>query len=268
MILTEAERRMFKAYNIGYLLSQHEPALIDKIIKGNPKSDFVKMMAVGRDHHHFNANIPRKDHSPQFRNGFHNGRTLAEHQPGMIERLIDGKGFHKDYKRGLEAAQKEYEIGLIGKKLNEMPKVPAKHLRKDEQFQKGFNVGYRLSENHSYVFDAAQSVNEQYTKFLDGINSGRKQYAFDLAHLQEKEPGAKLFPDDRHANRLERVVHEHKANAIRDVKNKQIEGMERTDGFENVNLPKWLQKRQPGKNSDQALNKNHNNKHRSKGLDR
>ncbi|MXV16905.1 hypothetical protein [Hufsiella ginkgonis] len=119
MALTEEEKKIARAYNIGYTLSNYEPRLLNKIIKDNPKNDFVRAMQVGRDHQEFHANIPRKDYTREFKNGFYNGRTLAEHDPSMINRLVMTKYLNKDYKKGLEAAQTEYAIKSIQEKMKE-----------------------------------------------------------------------------------------------------------------------------------------------------
>jgi hypothetical protein len=57
MALTDDDKKLARAYNVGYLLSTYEPRLLDKIVKDNPKNEFVKAMQVGRDHREFHANI-------------------------------------------------------------------------------------------------------------------------------------------------------------------------------------------------------------------
>ncbi|TFF37271.1 hypothetical protein [Mucilaginibacter psychrotolerans] len=159
MALTEEEKRMVKGYNAGYMLSIYEPRLIEQIIRNNPNNDFVLAMRVGRDYHHFNVNMPRKDQSKEFRNGFFNGRTLAQHSPQMIDNLLTGKGLHKDYKKGLEAARKENQVMSIQEKMKQEPKTPKKDLRNDQNFQKGFNVGYRLAEGHGHILGHYERTN-------------------------------------------------------------------------------------------------------------
>lgn len=114
---TDQEKKIARAYNIGYALSVHEPKLLEKIIRQNPGNEFVKAMAVAKDHHEYAAGIPRKDHTREFKNGFRNARTLAEHDPELIKKLIASKDTNKEYKAGLEAGQREYAIRETMKRM-------------------------------------------------------------------------------------------------------------------------------------------------------
>lgn len=113
MALTEQEKKTMKAYNIGYTLSIYEPKLLDNIIRNNPDNEFVRAMQTGRDHHEFHAGIPRKDHTRDFKNGYYNGRTLAEFSPEVMDRMLKSDGVSKDFKNGLTAAKTEFSIKEI-----------------------------------------------------------------------------------------------------------------------------------------------------------
>jgi hypothetical protein len=180
----------------------------------------------------------------------------------MIDRLIAGKGLSKDYKRGLEAAQKEFLIEEIGKKIDAIPKTPAKDLRTDEHFQKGFNIGYRLAENHGYALNVPQTVNKEYSTFLEGVKMGKQQYEYDLAELHEKDPNGRIFPEDPHTSQYQKALFDQKLATISDVTKGQINAMERNKAFTDVPAPKWLQKKEtrkeatgPGKNKNKSKNK-------------
>jgi hypothetical protein len=247
MAVTDEEKRLARAYNIGYTLSSYEPRLLDKMIKSNPNNEFVKAMQVGRDHHQFHAGIPRKDLNREFKNGYYNGRTLAEHDPEMINRLKGTKGINKNYKNGLEAAQKEYAIRSIQQKINEEPKVPAKELRRDESFQKGFNIGYRFAGRTPMVINYSKHANERYGKYLDGMQAGKAQYDHDLGKLREKNPNAQIFKDDPQTSVFVNELTDHKIIAMDEISGKQHKVIERRDSFQNVPAPKWLNKKEQPK---------------------
>jgi hypothetical protein len=104
------EERIIRAYNIGYQLSAHEPKLLDQIIKNNKNNEFVKTMMVAKDHQEFNRGIPKKEFTREYKNGVHNARTLSEHEPELLDKIIASKETNKDFKKGLEAGKKEYKI--------------------------------------------------------------------------------------------------------------------------------------------------------------
>ena len=249
MALTDEEKKLARAYNVGYLMSTYEPRLLETIIKQNPKNEFVKGMQVGRDHREFNANIPGK-YSREFKNGFFNGRTLAEHQPGMIERLTKSKGLNKDYKAGLESARKEYEVLSIQKKMNKEPKVPSKDLRRDESYQRGFNVGYRFAEKQAFVIEYSKTAHERYGKYLDGMKAGVEQYNHDIEKLKVKNPDAKIFSNDPSKSQYEDALLDHKIMAMDDVSRGQHKLVDRKESFDTP-APKWLDERTPDKDTQE-----------------
>jgi hypothetical protein len=261
MRLTNEEKKLARAYNIGYTLSTYEPRLLDKFIKSNPNNEFVKAMQVGRDHQEFHAGIPRKDYNREFKNGFYNGRTLAEHDPAMIDRLVETKGLNQDYKKGLESARKEYSIRSIQQKVNEEPKAPAKELRHDESFQKGFNTGYRFAGRQAFIIDYSKNANERYGRYLDGMKAGKAQYDHDLSKLKEKDPEATIFKDGPKTSIYVDALADHKIMAMDDISGKQHKLVERKEAFQDVPIPKWLQKKEPDK-ADRPSQKN-----RDKGID-
>jgi hypothetical protein len=223
---------------------------MDQIIKNNPKNEFVKAMQTGRDHHHFNVNIPRKDYSQEFKNGFFNGRTLAEHDPKMIDNLLSGKGLHKDYKKGIEAAKKEHEILSIQERLKKEPKTPDKELRNDENYTKGFNVGYRLGGDRPFLSDYLKGANKRYGKYLDGMKLGQEQHHYDLDKLRQKEPDATLFPDDPKSSVFARALTEHKTMTMNEVAQRQYNTLNAKETLHELKTPEWLAKKAISKEKD------------------
>lgn len=114
---TEEEKRMMKAYNVGWVLSQYEPKMLEKIIASNKNNEFVKTMAIAKDHHEYSVNIPRKDFNRQYKNGYQNARALAQHEPELLERLITSNDKDSDFRKGLEAGKKEYKIRETMKRI-------------------------------------------------------------------------------------------------------------------------------------------------------
>jgi hypothetical protein len=249
MSLTVDEKRTARAYNIGYLMSVYEPQLLENIIKRNPNNEFIKAMQLGRDYNEFHTNVPRKDYNREFKNGFYNGRALVENSPEIIERLITTKGLNKDYKKGLESAKKEFTIQSIYKKMNEQPKAPKEDLRNDANFKKGFNVGYLLADEYGSTLNHAKSMNEKYSKFIDGVTAGKEQYNFDLAEIQEKDPKGRVFSEDAKRTTYESATIESKVGELGDISSDQLRAIERQKGFENAPAPKWLQKKSQEKES-------------------
>lgn len=262
MAVTEEERRIAKLYSLGYTLSAYAPRIMESIIKHNPKNEYAKIMQIGRDHYQFNANIPRKDYSREFKNGFHNGRSVVEHSPGLFDNLMRSKSLSKDYKKGLEAAKTEWEVANIQQRIKQEPKAPEKDLRTDETFLKGFNVGYRLAEGYNASLNHASRMNDKYAKFTEGIKAGQKQYEFDLVQLKEKNPNARLFPDDPHTSHYVDALKSHKVRELNDISESQLRAIDQSDSFKDVGDPPWLQKKGQDKANQQPA------KTKSKDIDR
>jgi len=110
MATTEEEKNIARAYNVGAILSTYEPKLLEQIIKNNKNNEFVKTMAIAKDHHEFNVGIPKKEFTQEFKNGVKNARTLSEHEPDLLDKMIASNETNKDFKKGLEAGKKEYKI--------------------------------------------------------------------------------------------------------------------------------------------------------------
>jgi len=262
MAVSEEEKRIAKLYSLGYTLSAYAPRAMESLIKHNPDNEQVKIMKIGRDHHQFNANIPRKEYSTEYRNGFFNGRTVIEHTPGLYDSLMRSKSHSKDYKKGLEAAKTEWEILSIQTKMREEPKAPARDLKNDDTYLKGFNTGYRLAEGYGGTLTQAARMGDQYAKFTEGLKAGREQYQFDLKELREKSPDARLFPDDPQTSHYVEALMKHKATELNNISESQLKAIERNDGFKDVQPPKWLQKKTEDKATPQP------DKKRDKDIDR
>src|SRR5258708_7118885 len=116
---TEEEKREIRAYNIGYTLSAYEPKLLEQIIKSNKNSEFVKTMAVAKEQQEFDRGIPRKDFTREYKNGFHNARALSEHNPQLLDKMINSKDHNKDFVKGLEAGKKEYKVRQTMQRLKQ-----------------------------------------------------------------------------------------------------------------------------------------------------
>ena len=110
MAITQEEKEIARAYNVGYVLSTYEPRLLEQIIKNNKDNEFVRTMTIAKDHHEFNIGLPRKDFTTDYKNGFFNARTLAEHEPELLDKMIASKDLDKDFVNGLKAGKKEYKV--------------------------------------------------------------------------------------------------------------------------------------------------------------
>ncbi|TFF36169.1 hypothetical protein [Mucilaginibacter psychrotolerans] len=205
---TTEEKRIARAYNIGYALSTHEPRLLDQLINQNKNNDFVKIMSMARDHHEFDRGIPRKDYTPQFKNGFHNAKALIENNPQFFEQLIAAKNTDKDLKKGLEAGKKEYEILKTVNKVREQPKpVPGKY--KDD-FRKGFNVGHKLSQDYGDTLQFVIDGQKKYGAFIQGVDAGHKQY--------KKEQDLELSKGNKPSRELSDEEYYKRRNKVEDLK--------------------------------------------------
>jgi len=265
MAVSEEEKRLARAYNMGYLINTYEPRLMQEIIKHNPKNEFVKAMQVGRDQQEFDVGIPRKDQSLQFKNGYSNGRTLAEHKPETLQRILQSKGLNKDYVRGLSSALQEYKIRDIQKRMNQEPKAPKQDLRQDVSFKRGFNTGYR-SPDMAVMVGHSKLLNEKYTKYLDGMKAGIEQHNHDLAKLREKDPEARLFPDDPQTAEHVNSIADHKIIVLDDISSKQGRIINMKETFSDVPPPKWMQEKEPA--NDQGDNAKEKSKNKKIDLDR
>ena len=181
---TEEEKQIARAYNIGYALSAYEPRLLDQFIRQNKDNGFVKAMAVARDHQEFNRGIPRKDFTKEYKNGFHNAKTLIENNPNFFDQLINAKDTNSDLKRGLKAGRNEYEILKTVAKVREQPKLSQRKTKED--FQKGFNTGYTLSRDYGDTLKFVIEGQKKYGAFVEGLDAGQKQYN------KEKHPDISL----------------------------------------------------------------------------
>lgn len=241
MPLSEEEKRMVRAYNIGYELSTYEPKMLEKIIKANKNNEFVKMMRIGRDHREFHANIPRKDYTPEFKNGFYNGRTLAENNPKLLDRLETAKGVTKDYRAGMAAAKQEYALMQIKDRMKAERENPKESNSLSANYSKGFNVGYRLSKSYKPAINYAVENSREYSQFAQGLNAGMKQYDADLTMVRKKDSRGKLFPDHDDLQLKDQKPIEEIVNRLYDTADSQLKSLNRNKPFGDVNMPKWMQ---------------------------
>jgi hypothetical protein len=161
----------------------------------------------------------------------------------MIERLTNSKGLSKDYKAGLAAAKKEYDVLAIQKKMAKEPKAPPQELRKDESFKKGFNIGYRLADQKGFAIENSKTTNERYSKYLDGMKAGALQHNYDLEKLQEKHPNAKLFANDPKTAPYEAALLDHKVTAMDDISREQYGLLDKKEAYPASSSPKWMDDR-------------------------
>lgn len=110
MAISEEEKRIARAYNVGYVLSAYEPKLLEQIIKNNKNNEFVKIMDTAREHQEFHRGIPKKEFTQDYKNGYYNAHSLSQHEPELLDRMISSKSMGKDYTEGLTAGKKEYKI--------------------------------------------------------------------------------------------------------------------------------------------------------------
>lgn len=273
MALTEYEKRLARAYNIGTLLSMYEPRLLESIIRHNPGNEFVQLMQIGKDHREFNLNIPRKDYTSRFKNGVFNGRMLAQSDPKALEKVIKAKGVGQEYRKGLQYALQEHSMGDIKRRMKDTEKV-ATLQKKDATFQKGFNVGYRLGKGFQSVVKEAAKGSSDYASYTTGLQAGLDQYNYDIAILRNKDRNAQIFPETNSLPQKERQKISDTVNRIYDVVDSQDKALRSQIGFDKPNLPDWLIRNAPSanhpesdkhKNAERNLNKPKEN---NKGKDR
>lgn len=106
----DEEAKIIRAYNSGYTLSTYEPKLLDQIIKQNENNEFVKVMKNAREQQEFETAIPKKDLSPEYKNGFRSAPSLSEQEPKVFDQLVNSNETDKDFKQGLSAGRKEHKI--------------------------------------------------------------------------------------------------------------------------------------------------------------
>jgi hypothetical protein len=128
---TEEEKKIARAYNIGAILSTYEPKLLEQIIKHNKSNEFVKTMEVARDHQEFERGIPRKDFTREYKNGFNNARALSQHDPQLLNKLINSKDQNRDFVSGLEAGKKEYKIKQTMQRLKQEREQKQRDMNRD-----------------------------------------------------------------------------------------------------------------------------------------
>ena len=110
MMASEEETRLIRAYNAGYILSTYEPELLESIIRNNGNNDFVKTMAVAKEHHEFDVGIPKNENNRNYKNGFHNARAIGEQNPELLDAMLGNKDLDKDFRNGLAAGKKEIKV--------------------------------------------------------------------------------------------------------------------------------------------------------------
>jgi len=248
MAINEDEKRIARAYNIGYLLAKYEPELLSQLAKNNKRNEFVKVMSTARDHYDFNNNEKRKDFTPEYKNGFYNAKSLIENNPKLLDRLIATKGFNKDYLGGMEAGKKEYELRKATEKVKNEPKPVATEYKPD--YLRGFNVGYQLSSRHGDVLKLAIDTQRRWSPYIQGIQAGQKHYYDDLNQGYLKD-GKSVNGSQTDKNAINDSAREKaiglKENAERKFEELNAEDRSFSDGKEhkenelfNDFMPSWL----------------------------
>lgn len=186
---SEEEQRIARAYNAGHTLALYEPKLLEAIIKSNRNNEFVKIMSAAKDHQEFYQNIPRKDFTREYKNGFRNARALVENDPKLLDQLLSTEKLPEDYLKGLEAGKAEFQLKQVRDKVKNEPKpVPPEH---KPDFTRGFNDGYRLSVNHTEIVNYAVDTQKRWSPYIKGLQAGQQQYAKEVeAGLTKKDVAA------------------------------------------------------------------------------
>jgi len=67
----EPSTEYIKAFNNGYIMQQHEPGLLEKLLTGNEKSEQVKAMKAGKQQYereHFIKELEQAKEKPKEQN--------------------------------------------------------------------------------------------------------------------------------------------------------------------------------------------------------
>ncbi|HVW96118.1 MAG TPA: hypothetical protein VHA56_09140 [Mucilaginibacter sp.] len=188
-MVSEEEQRILRAYNAGHVLAMYEPKILESIIKSNRNNEFVRIMRAAKDHQEFYQNIPRKDFTREYKNGFSNARAIIENDPKLLDQLLSTKKLHKDYLRGLEAGKAEYHLKKIRDRVKNQIKPVSAEYKPD--FTRGFNDGYRLSVNHIEIVNFAIDAQKRWSPYIRGLQAGQQQYAKEVeAELTKKDIAA------------------------------------------------------------------------------
>lgn len=128
---TEEEKKIARAYNVGFTLSMYDPKLLEQIIKRNPKNDFVKIMEVAKNHHEVQVNIPKKELSREYKNGYFNAQSLSANNPELLDKMINTNTSNKDFARGLKDGKKEYQVRQTMKRIQHEREGKQRDLNRD-----------------------------------------------------------------------------------------------------------------------------------------
>ncbi|MFD1258118.1 hypothetical protein ACFQ3S_15020 [Mucilaginibacter terrae] len=138
MAISEEEKRIARAYNAGYVLSAYEPKLLEQIIRNNKNNEFVKVMDTAREHQEFHRGIPKKEFTQAYKNGYRNAQALCQHEPELLERMLNSQGMGKDYTDGLNAGKKEYKIR---QSMSRMKQERDQQQERDRGLDKNMDMG-------------------------------------------------------------------------------------------------------------------------------
>ena len=181
MATTEEEKKIARAYNVGMILSTYEPRLLEKIIKSSKDNEFVKVMAIAKEHDEFLKNIPKKEFSNEYKNGFNNARFLAEHEPELLDNIIVTKNAHNDFINGLKAGKKEYQIKELQREKELQEKtIEAQQLLSDHRRQQLVLVTQQSEVNRLRASEQSLALENKNKEFV------QKQNELELAKKESK----------------------------------------------------------------------------------
>jgi hypothetical protein len=101
----------------------------------------MKLSDIGygdKDHHEFNINLPKKQFTREYKNGFHNARSLSEHDPQLLDKMIASKDLNKDFVKGMEAGKKEYKV----RQTMERMKQERELRERDRSIDRDYDIEY------------------------------------------------------------------------------------------------------------------------------
>ena len=150
--MNEQEKQFQTGFNHGYILTAHEPGMIDAIIKAahdaKSFSEYSYGLTAGHDMYIVDNILPEKGKlsSPakeleklrtpeeKFAKGFNAGYLIAKHEPELCAKIIKIPNQKNEYFKGIVSGKQEHDMEKLKSRVKGMTqnKTPAKEIKKDK----------------------------------------------------------------------------------------------------------------------------------------
>ena len=154
--MNEQEKQFQTGFNHGYILTAHEPEMIDAIIKAahdaKSFSEYSYGLTAGHDMYIVDNILPEKGKlskpakelekldtpEKKFTKGFNAGYLIAKHDPELCAKIIKIPNQKSEYFKGIVSGKQEHDMEKLKMRVKTMSqnKTPNKNFQKNKGREK------------------------------------------------------------------------------------------------------------------------------------